>query len=126
MTLPPKSHDRTPSAITKRADLPQLETVAKQELDDNPQLESIAEAEQQNQVRIEHLVDRLPETAIALEASNTTALCGLIICALSSRRFRRAFMRKLYKLHKEQPGPQEYATIYLETIPEGACGHAGS
>jgi hypothetical protein len=97
----------------------QLQAVAERALDDDPQLETVAECEQRNATRADGLVDRLPEVAIALEASNVDAMCGLIICALSSRRFRRAFMRKLYKLHKATPGDQEYATIYIDSIPEG-------
>jgi len=120
MTIPTIKLNHTSREIAKPRNRPRPEAVAEPSLDDDPQLETIAESEQRNQQRSDDLVDRLPEIAIALEASNTAALCGLIICALSSRRFRRAFMRKLYRLHKTHPGRQEYATIYLDSIPEGS------
>jgi hypothetical protein len=117
----PTQFNRASHGIAQHGHLLQFETAAKQPLEDDPRLETIAEAEQRNQERSTALVDRLPEIAIALEASNTAVLCGLIICVLSSRHFRRAFMRKLYKLHNAHPVQhQEYATIYLESIPEGS------
>ena len=85
MTTPPTKSD-------SRGDLPQLETAA--------------EAEERNRARVDALVDREPETAIALEASTSAMPCGLTISALSSRRFRRPFMLKLYILHKAHPGPR--------------------
>jgi hypothetical protein len=125
MTISPIRLKRVTRLIAKRADRPRSEAVAMQTPDDDPHLETVAECDQRNEMRIAGLIDRLPDIAIALEASNIAALCGLIICALSSRRFRRAFMRKLYKFHKAQPGYQEYATIYLESIPEGSLATLG-
>ena len=80
-----------------------------------PTLETVAEAEARNLDRADRLVDRAPEIAIVLEASEATAPCGLIICALSSRRFRFSVIRQFVRIAKRFPGGREAATIYLAT-----------
>jgi len=106
MTVPPKSHDRTRRAIAKRADLPQLETVA--------------EAEARNLARIDALFDHEPEIAIKLEACERGARCGMIVCAVCARRFRFALIREVLQIARSEPGHHEWATIFLETIAEGS------
>ncbi len=80
-----------------------------------PTLESVADAEAQNRDRADQLVDLVPETAIALEASEASAPCGLIICALSSRRFRFSRIRQFVRTAKRFPAGREAATIHLAT-----------
>jgi hypothetical protein len=83
-----------------------------------PTLETVAEATARNLDRADQLVDRAPEIAIALEASEAAAPCGLIICALSSRRFRISVIRELVRIAKRFRAGREAATIYLATAHE--------
>jgi hypothetical protein len=85
-----------------------------------PQLETVAEAEARNQRRIDDLVDREPEIAATLEACGPAAFCCSIVCAVCSRRFRRGFIRELVRIAKSYEGAREFATIHLQTIPEGS------
>jgi hypothetical protein len=81
----------------------------------HPTLETVAKADGLNRDRADQLVDRAPEIAIALEASEAAAPCGLIICALSSRRFRISVIREFVRIAKRFPAGREAATIYLAT-----------
>ena len=105
MTTPRSSH-RTPRAIAKRDELPQLET--------------LAEAEARNLAQIDALFDREPEIAVRLEACERGVRCGLIVCAVCARSFRFPLIRDVLRIAKLEPGVHKWATIFLETVPEGS------
>lgn len=85
-----------------------------------PRLETLAEAEARNLKRIDALFDREPEIAVRLEACEREARCGMIVCAVCARKFRFGLIRKLLRLGRLRRGPHEWATVCIDTIPEGA------
>ena len=87
---------------------------------DRPRLESVAEAEALNVARINALFNRAPEIAAEIEACGHGVPRGPIACAVCARKFRFPLIRSVLRIAEAEPGAHKWATIYLDTIPEGS------